>query len=112
MSERKTFTMSETWFSIVHGERAPEGYDPEATHFHERVGSRVLGKKTLRRDLYEEPDIKGVIAGKTVNETDPDRGFDVVDFSVWVALAEAYSVKPLTINWPDRYSPDFTAVPL
>lgn len=110
MSNRETYTMTESEFRIVGGLDAPEGYDPEATRFHERTGSLVLGKKTSRKDLYEEPDIKGVIAGKTVNDTDPNRGFDVVDFSIWVALAEAHGVKPLSINWPDRYSPDFTAV--
>jgi hypothetical protein len=89
----------------------PAGYDPEAAYFHERQGSRVLGKKTPRRDEYAAPDVKGVIAGKTVNPTDPNPGFTTVPFSVIVELAKAHGVKPLSINWPDKYSPDFTGVP-
>lgn len=95
-------------FEMMGGKQPPAGYDPEAQTTVEREGYSsgriVKGKAQTFRPV-------AVIHKVTVNETDTDQGWTTVGTDAIQALAEAHQVNWLTINWPDKYSPDFTAVP-
>lgn len=110
MSERQSYTMTSDEFTLMGGKPAPEGYDPDANELWTREGGLVLGKSVRGSRLPEGK--MGTILGHTINHTDPDWSWEPAEWTTIQQFAESHGIKPLTINWPDKYSPDFTAVPV
>lgn len=105
---RRNYTMTAALFVAMGGKPAPEGYDPDARI--ETGTEGLMHKKDIRRNRTEE--VMGTVFRSSVNPTDPAPGFTPVSMEIIQDLALYFQVKPLSIHWLDKYSPDFTAVPL
>lgn len=92
---RRSYTMTGDQFRALGGlEDVPSQYDPGAAR---------------RYSLGRNDSTAGSVS-KVVNETDPN-GWVPPTTDALQALADAHNVHLLTIHWPDKYSPDFTARP-
>lgn len=91
---RQTYTMTAAEFRALGGlDAVPSQYDPGAARAYSREHkSGGLGHLTVQ------------------NHTDPN-GWVPPTMEALQALADAHHVHLLTIHWPDKYSPDFTARP-
>lgn len=108
-SNRRSYTLTRDQFLAMGGQSAPEGYDP-AQRRDVGISDGVIAKKDVRGERVST--IRGTVYRSSVNDTDPNPGFKVASLETIQQIALHFQVKPLSIHWPDKYSPDFTAVPL
>lgn len=92
---RQQYTFTPAQFKAMGGlDAPPDGYDPEQ--------DRVV---TIRHKGGEPAIVRHW------NPTDQE-GVVPASWPTIEAIAEEQGVLPLTIHWPDKYSPDFTAEPV
>lgn len=91
---RQAYTMTDEQFAAMGGTPPPPGYDPEQT----------------RTQKFHHPNGQVTMAYQH-NPTDRGQPGKEAPLEVLQELAEAHGVRMLTIHWPDRHFPDFTAVP-
>lgn len=94
-TERQQYTMTEDEWWAMGGSEPPEDYE----------SGKLIPNEEVSRYLHSHIRTGPVPSGWFSDVGDGDVT-PMLEF-----LADKYGVHMLTINWPDAYYPDFTAIP-
>lgn len=108
--DRRTHTMTTAEFEAMGGLEPPQGFDPD-TRVHGHLDG-ALGKDKARQGVkYQTTTIYKISRNPTA-----DTGYEWAAHGpkpssqeALTALAAAHGVRMLTIHWPTRHLPEFSA---